>query len=186
VASYDVQLESNRFEIAEFDDNRGYSIEHANYAMIEIGKNKDGSAGSHWIRFPKKAQYFDLNGDGFLDVMVDLRGASTRDYILLENRYVQVWHGMAPGHTTATSPDFRTHYVFDNGSWRVKSRSFDLNKDGTMDAMEVFEPGELVVRIWVETKFVPVKRDQVTDTMTEATAADGSKYIFENGKWRKN
>jgi hypothetical protein len=81
VANYDVQLEWNRLHITEIDRNKGFSIRSAKYGYFEVSKNPDGASAWHLIRFPK-VQYWDLNGDGVLDVMQRLYDGRSTDSVL--------------------------------------------------------------------------------------------------------
>jgi hypothetical protein len=124
-SGYDVQLESLRVQIVENDDYKGFSLQVGPYGYFEVRRNADGTAASHRILFPilgaPKVQYWDLNGDGVFDLMLDSRGPTDRKSILLDDRFVLVWGSRAGSETrTAYSPDRQIEYVFENEKWRIK------------------------------------------------------------------
>jgi hypothetical protein len=126
--NYDVRLESDGFNIAELDDNKGFSIRSPKYGHFELRKKPDGTLASYWVHFPE-VQYWDLNGDGILDLMQDRRGLPAvplgpeqKTFIFLDGCFVPVWGSARSGSATRTaySPDRKIEYIFEDGKWRLK------------------------------------------------------------------
>ena len=93
---------------------------------FERTEGKDGRAVKNDVKLGK-VRYFDLDGDGFFDAMVDKRdGKEDRSYILLshpdgELELVRIWTldrklNLLP--VTAEAYHSKTPYMFENGKWR--------------------------------------------------------------------
>jgi hypothetical protein len=116
VANYDVKLESDRLQIVEIDDNQGYWVENLQYGRFEVHKKADRTAAWYCIRFIG-VQYYDLNGDGVLDAMVDWRQQHMRAFILVDDRFIEVDENVLPETRAAKARNVR--YVFEDGKWRI-------------------------------------------------------------------
>jgi hypothetical protein len=121
VANYNVKLEADVLNIAEYDDNLGFSIRSPRYGAWEVHKDPDGSPAWHVIHFPR-VHYWDLDGDGIFDWMLDSRGPSLKASILVNDCFIPVWGSGREGSEkrTAYSPDRTIQYVFEEGKWRIK------------------------------------------------------------------
>ena len=93
---YTVDMENNTAEITERDDKRGVEISSsprgklgAKYMSVDAPMDEEGNIKEFKVVL-KEVLYFDLDGDGMIDAMVDNRGNSSVPMVLFENQFVRV------------------------------------------------------------------------------------------------
>jgi hypothetical protein len=127
--SYTLPAESNTMYVQERDEKGDIEIgvvqgkDKSTYMSIEARMNDEGKARTFMVNF-KRNLYFDLDGDGMIDAMVDNRDGKRIRMVLCEGQFVQIadskdgFGGVPKGQITrAWGIGRKVLYQFEGSKW---------------------------------------------------------------------